>query len=90
MLSCNWLWKTKKKFNISEIDSENPIRTCLNFNKAIFYDSYECISKPVNTFYVSLNNENTDIIKNCNFAYDTCLGKSNEHDTNCRMFKRLL
>ena len=49
----------KITFDISEINSENAIGTCLSFNKAIFYDSYECIVKPDHTFYVIRDSDNT-------------------------------
>ena len=61
----------------------NTIGNCLNLGKSIFYNSYECISKPVHTFYVLTDGSNTGVIKNCNVACDTCLGESDEYNTNC-------
>ena len=75
--------ETKITFDISEIDNDNTIGNCLNLGKSIFYNSYECISKPVHTFYVLTDGSNTGVIKNCNVACDTCLGESDEHNTNC-------
>ena len=74
--------ETKITFDISEISS-NIIGTCLDFGKAIFYNSYECITKPDNTFYVLSDSQNTGVIKNCNIACETCLGEGTELDTNC-------
>ena len=70
-------------FDISEIDSETENATCLNFNKSILYNTYECIPKPDNTFYVLTNEENTGVIKYCNEACDSCYGEGNSQDTNC-------
>jgi len=74
---------TKITFDISEIDTENTIGTCLRFSKAIFYDSYECIIRPDHTFYVVSGSENTGIIKYCDSACDTCLEEKIGEDTNC-------
>ena len=73
----------KITFDISEINSENTIGTCLSFNKAIFYDSYECIVRPEHTFYVVSGSDNTGVIKYCDSACDTCLGEKIGEDTNC-------
>ena len=73
----------KITFNINEIDSSKTIGNCLDFGKAIFYETYECITKPSNTFYVLSNEENTDVIKYCDTACDTCLGEKINEDTNC-------
>ena len=75
--------ETKITFNISELNEDNKIGTCYNYNRAIFYGSYECISKPENTFYVLTNSKNTRIIKNCDIACNSCIGDKNIHDTNC-------
>ena len=69
-------------FNISEIDSETENVTCLYYNKSILYNTYECIQKPHNTFYVLTNEENTGVIKYCNEACDSCYGEGLQ-DTNC-------
>ena len=42
--------ENKITFNINEIKSDKTVGTCLDFNKAIFYGSYECINKPENSF----------------------------------------
>ena len=73
----------KITFNINEIDSSKTIGTCLDLNKAIFYETYECISKPSNTYYVISNEDNTGVIKNCDIACDECHGEKTEEDTNC-------
>ena len=70
-------------FNISKIDHEKEKGTCLYFNKSILYNTYECISKPDNTYYVWTNEENTCVIKYCHSACDSCFGESNLQDTNC-------
>ena len=70
-------------FNISSMNNEKKNGTCLYFNKSILYNSYECISKPVNTFYVLSNEQNTGVIKYCNSACDSCFGEGNSQDTNC-------
>ena len=58
-------------FNISEIQPDNPIGTCKDFGKAIYYGDYECIDKPNNTYYVLNNNDtNTGVIKNCNEIFN--------------------
>ena len=59
------------------------IGNCYDFGKAIFHGTYECISKPSNTFYVLNNEDNTGVIKNCDAACDICLGEKTEEDTNC-------
>ena len=70
-------------FNISEIDSGIENVTCLYYNKSILYNTYECIQKPDNTFYVLTNEENTGVIKYCNKACNSCFGEGNLQDTNC-------
>ena len=70
-------------FNISEIDSGIENVTCLYYNKSILYNTYECIQKPNNTFYVLTNEENTGVIKYCNKACNSCYGEGNLQDTNC-------
>ena len=70
-------------FDISEINPDKEFGTCLDFGKSIFYNSYECISKPAHTFFVLNNEENTGVIKNCNIACNTCEGEGDEYDTNC-------
>ena len=70
-------------FNISEIDKEKEIGTCLDFNKSIFYGEYECIQKPNNTFYVLNNNETYGVIENCSEACESCLGENMTNDTSC-------
>ena len=37
-------------FDISEINPDKEFGTCLDFGKSIFYNSYECISKPAHIF----------------------------------------
>ena len=66
--------RDKITFDISEINSENAIGTCLSFNKAIFYDSYECIVKPDHTFYVIRDSDNSGVIKYYYSAYDNYIG----------------
>ena len=54
--------ETKILFNISEINRDNIIGSCLNFGLAIFYGSFKCISKPKHTFFVLANDENSGVI----------------------------
>ena len=70
-------------FNISEMNIEF-LGTCKYFGKAIYYGEYECIDKPINTYYI-LNEEqgNTGIIKNCHEACKTCSDEGNDYNTNC-------
>ena len=71
-------------FDISEIDERKPSGTCLGFNKAIFQNTYECIEKPENTFYI-LNDEgkNTGVIGECSNNCASCYGEANKTDSNC-------
>ena len=57
--------------------------TCRDFNLSIFHGSYECIEKPLNTYYVLDNEENTGVIDYCNNACASCLGPSYSLTTNC-------
>ena len=75
--------QNKIRFNITEIDPEINIGTCLDFNKTIFYGEEICKPKPDKTFYVLNNNENTGVIKNCSDACDYCLGDYTSGNTNC-------
>ena len=75
--------ETKITFDISEINNVDAIGTCFDFGKTIFYNSYNCISKPDHTFYVLTDTSNTGVIKYCNIACNTCLGESTEHNANC-------
>ena len=75
--------ESKIIFNISEMQ-QDILGTCLFFKKAIYYDNYECIDKPNNTYYIlDSSDENTGVIKNCSEACDTCLGEGNNQNTNC-------
>ena len=76
----------KITFDISIIDSEENIKTCHDYSKTIFYGEYKCSdSKPLNTYYVLNNGQNTGIIKYCDKACSTCNGEKNNitQDTNC-------
>ena len=75
----------KITFDISLNDSEENIRSCHDYSKAIFYGEYKCSDKPLNTYYVLNNDQNTGIIKYCDEACSSCNGKKNEitQDTNC-------
>ena len=64
-------------FNISDIKSNNTLGNCLYFNKSIFYGSYECIDKPINTFYVLNDSENTGVIKKCDIIKNISLSQIN-------------
>ena len=75
--------ETRIQFNISEMNPSNHFGTWILFEKAIYYESYECIDKPDNTYYVLNNTRNTGVIKNCSEACKTCLGEGNSIDTNC-------
>ena len=70
-------------FNISEMTPDNPLGSCLYFDKAIYYGQYECIDKPNNTYFVIDNNSNTGVIKNCHEACNFCVGDGNDDNTNC-------
>ena len=76
--------KSKITFDISELDLNNHLGSCKYFGKAIYYNNYECIDKPNNTYYVlSDANENTGVIKNCSDACNSCLGDGISNNTNC-------
>ena len=71
-------------FNISEIDPNNPLGSCMDFGKAIYYGEYKCINKPQNTYYIlNDNNETTGVIKDCNKACNTCFGGWDDTNSNC-------
>ena len=76
--------KSKITFDISELDLNNHLGSCKYFGKAIYYNNYECIDKPNNTYYVlSDANENTGVIKNCSDACNSCIGDGISNNTNC-------
>ena len=75
--------ESKIIFNISEINPEQPIGTCLTFNKSIYEKGSECIPKPKNTYYVINNSENTGVIRNCSEFCDFCFGENTTNNTNC-------
>jgi len=79
----------KITFDVSIIDSEENIKSCLDYSKAIFYGEYKCVNKPLNTYYVLNNGQNTGIIKYCDEACTTCNGQKNDitQDTNCILCK---
>ena len=72
-------------FNVSEINSEEIEKTCLDYGKSIIYGEYHCISKPSNTFYVLNNEENTGVVEYCDEACNSCNGKKDilNDETNC-------
>ena len=78
-------------FNIADITMNSNLnenlKTCLDYNLSIFYGQYECAEKPVNTYYVLDNEENTGVIKECNEACSTCNGEASSEDTNCIICK---
>ena len=78
-------------FNIADITMNSNLnenlKTCLDYNLSIFYEQYECIEKPENTYYVLDNEENTGVIKECNEACSTCNGEASSVDTNCIICK---
>ena len=75
---------SKITFNISEINPNNHLGSCKHFGKAIYYNDYQCIDKPNNTYYVlSDTNDNTGVIKNCSDACNTCIGDGISNNTNC-------
>jgi len=76
----------KITFDISIFDSEENIKSCHDYSKIIFYGEYKCSDiKPLNTYYVLNNDQNTGIIKYCDQACSTCNGAKNDitQDTNC-------
>ena len=72
-------------FDASEINSGEIEKTCLDYGKSIIYGEYQCIIKPLNTYYVLNNEENTGVIEYCDDACSTCNGEKNilSQDTNC-------
>ena len=77
-------------FDTSIIDSEENIKSCRDYSKTIFYGEYKCSDdKPLNTYYVLNNEQNTGIIKYCDEACSTCNGEKNTltQDTNCILCK---
>ena len=72
-------------FNISEINTGEEEKTCLSYGKSIIYGEYECIEKPLNTFYVLDNEENTGVIEYCDEACNSCIEKKDiiTQNTNC-------
>ena len=72
-------------FNVSEINTAEMIKSCLDFGKGIKYTEYKCISKPSNTYYVLDNEENTGIFQYCDVACSSCNRGKNliTLDTNC-------
>ena len=72
--SINIYEENKINFDISLINSNpaNKIKTCLDYNLSIIYGEYECKTKPLNSYYVIKNEQNTGIIKYCHEACATC------------------
>ena len=72
-------------FDVSEIYPQMSQKTCLDYEKSIVYGEYKCITKPINSFYILNNEENTGVIKYCDDACLTCNGEKNiiAQDTNC-------
>ena len=72
-------------FNISEINSEEIVKTCLDYGKSIKYGEYQCITKPSNTYYILNNEENTGVVDYCDEACNSCNGKKDmiNDNTNC-------
>ena len=72
-------------FNISEINSNEISKTCLDYGKSIKYGEYQCITKPSNTYYILNNEENTGVMDYCDEACNSCNGKKDmiNDDTNC-------
>ena len=80
----------KITFDTSIIDSEENIKSCHDYSKTLFYGEYKCSNdKPLNTYYVLNNEQNTGIIKYCDEACFTCNGEKNTitQDTNCILCK---
>ena len=70
-------------FDVSEIKRDVIQGNCKEFGKAIYYEKYECIDKPENTYYVLNNGTNTGIIKDCHKFCSKCYGEGSSLDTNC-------
>ena len=72
--SINIYEENKINFDTSLINSNpaNKIKTCLDYNLSIIYGEYECKTKPLNSYYVIKNEQNTGIIKYCHEACATC------------------
>ena len=64
---------------------DNTKNNCYDFGLAIYYNQYECITKPDYTFYVLETNENSGLIKNCSKECSTCIKDFDikNNDTNC-------
>ena len=75
--------KEKIIFNISELSIGKIYGSCLDFNLSIRYQNYQCLPKPVHTFYVLNDINNTGIIKDCDLACNTCFDEGNINNTNC-------
>lgn len=78
---------TKEKiiFDVSDINPGESETTCLDYGKSIFFGEYQCSIKPLNTFYVLDNEENTGVVEYCDDACSSCNGEKNNitQDTNC-------
>ena len=76
----------KITFDISSINlGSNNIKSCLDYNLSIFNGEFECITKPINTYYILDNEENTGVIKYCHEACASCNGAPDNdlQNTNC-------
>ena len=72
-------------FDITDLNTEETEKTCLDYGLSIIFGEYKCITKPTNSYYVLNNLENTGVIKLCDIACATCnSGKIIlTGDTNC-------
>ena len=70
-------------FDVSELKSGESEKTCLSYGKSIIYGEYQCISKPLNYYYVLNNEENTGVISKCHNNCKTCNNKIIDNNMNC-------
>ena len=67
MFSDNWI-----SFELTETNSGESEKNCLDYGKAIIEGQYQCIEKPENSYYVISGDDNTGVIKLCYIACSTC------------------
>lgn len=75
----------KITFDVTEINSGESEKSCLDYGKVIIEGQYKCIEKPENSYYVITSDDNTGVIKLCDISCSTCNSGKNTltGDTNC-------
>ena len=73
-------------FDVSELNNGETEKSCFDYGKVIIYEEYQCIEKPINSYYVLNGDENYGVIKLCDEACVTCDSGKNilTGDTNCK------